>query len=47
MNVKELRSLLEKEQVLSVDLKFIDLNGEIRKVTISKDEVTEDLMTEG
>ncbi len=47
MTVVELRKKLEEENVLSLDLKFIDLNGEIRKVTISKDEVNEDLMKEG
>lgn len=47
MTIGELRKKLEDEGVLSVDLKFIDLNGEIRKVTISKDEINDDLITEG
>lgn len=47
MTIENLRKTLEEEKVLSLDLKFIDLNGEIRKVTISKDEVNEDLINEG
>ncbi len=47
MTIQELRKKLEEEKILSLDLKFIDLNGEIRKVTVSRDEVNEDLINEG
>lgn len=44
---KEISTLLKKENILSIDLKFVDMNGEFRKVTISRDEFTEDLFRYG
>ncbi|MCX7958795.1 MAG: type I glutamate--ammonia ligase [Deltaproteobacteria bacterium] len=39
--------ILSKENILSIDLKFVDMNGEFRKVTISRDEFNDDLLKYG
>lgn len=44
---ESIRKLVEKQDIFSIDLKFIDLNGEIRKVTISRSEFNKGLMSEG
>ncbi len=45
--LSEIKRIIKKNNILSIDLKFVDLNGEFRKVTISRDEFTEDLMKYG
>lgn len=47
MNFKNLKEKIKKEDIVSVDLKFIDLNGELRKVTISSEEFNENIIKYG
>lgn len=45
--INEILNLIKKEGILSIDLKFVDMNGEFRKVTISRDEFNNDLLNYG
>lgn len=45
--IKEIRKLILEEKIESIDLKFIDLKGSIRRVTISNDEFDDNLMRDG
>jgi len=45
--ISTIMSEIKKNDILSIDLKFVDLNGEFRKVTISRDEFNEDLFKFG
>jgi len=44
---ESIQKLIKEKEVFSIDLKFIDLNGDIRKVTISRSEFNEGIMSEG
>ncbi|MGB9600374.1 MAG: glutamine synthetase, partial [Myxococcota bacterium] len=45
--INDILKIIKKENILSVDLKFVDMNGEFRKVTISRDEFNLDLLNYG
>ncbi len=45
--LKEFKERFKNEEVSSVDLKFIDLSGELRKVTISIEEFSQELFEDG
>ncbi len=47
MDINAILQKLEEEKITSIDLKFVDLNGELRKVTISKDIFNERLLEKG
>lgn len=47
MNLKNIKEKIKKEGIISVDLKFVDLNGELRKVTLSSAEFNENTVKEG
>lgn len=47
LDLSEIKKIIKKEHILSIDLKFVDMNGEFRKVTISSDEFNEDLLKYG
>lgn len=44
---ESIQKLIKEQDIFSIDLKFIDMNGEIRKVTISRSEFNKGLMSEG
>ncbi len=45
--VQDIQKEIREEGILGIDLKFIDLNGAVRRVTISKDQFNEKLMSNG
>ncbi|MCX7943486.1 MAG: type I glutamate--ammonia ligase [Deltaproteobacteria bacterium] len=45
--LERIKKIIKQNDILSIDLKFIDMNGEFRKVTISKDEFNEELVRYG
>lgn len=47
MNLKGIKEKIQKEGIISVDLKFVDLNGELRKVTVSSTEFNEKIVRDG
>lgn len=47
MNIYELKESFKREGIKSIDLKFFDLNGEIRRVTISLAEFSQDILEKG
>lgn len=46
-DINKIRKIIQKNEIYSIDLKFVDLNGEFRKVTISRDEFTNELLRYG
>jgi glutamine synthetase len=44
---ESIQKLIKEQDIFSIDLKFIDMNGDLRKVTISRSEFNPGLMSEG
>ncbi len=47
MNLRNIKEKIEKEGIISIDLKFVDLNGELRKATVSSAQFNEEIMKSG